>query len=431
MSDFLVGPSKLSGQIAIPPSKSQSIRALLFAAMAEGESSVTNLLLSPDIDATIEACRQLGAKVVREGNTCRIVGVAGKPQVPDNVIDAGNSGLVLRFVSALAALTDGYTVITGDHSIRYNRAVQPLIDGLSGLGASVISTRGNGRPPLIIRGPLKAGRTVLEGSDSQPVSALLLAAMFLDGKTEIHITNPGEKPFLHMTVSWLKRFGVTVEFDESFTWITVQGPVIPKAFEYYVPGDFSSAAYPLVAALLTGSEITLTNLDFDDFQGDKMLFSCLQRMGAEIEIDRENKMVHVLSGGSLLGVCIDINDTIDAISLMAVVGCFAKGETHIVNGAIARQKECDRIHCITQELSKMGADIEQFDDGLVVKHSSLRGAPLMAHNDHRIALSLAVAGMAATGQTRIGGAGCVAKTFPTFSSQMQAMMADIQTVEAS
>jgi 3-phosphoshikimate 1-carboxyvinyltransferase len=324
----------------------------------------------------------------------------------------------------VAALTDGYTVITGDHSIKTNRPVQPLLDGLSKLGVMAISTQGNGHAPIIIKGPLQAGTTNLNGEDSQPVSGLLIAAAFAAGTSVINVENPGETPWIELTLAWFKRLGISYK-QENYTQYTISGNASYPGFEYSVPGDFSSAAFPLVAALITRSEITIHNLDMQDIQGDKALIFSIQEMGANLHFDANKKCLTVKNSGSFLGKEININDYIDALPILTVMACFAKGETRIYGAAIARRKECDRLASITKELTKMGACIIEHDDALTIKPSDLIGAQVYSHNDHRIAMSLAVAGLAAKGKTTIEQIKCVDKSFPNFASAMQQLGASI------
>jgi 3-phosphoshikimate 1-carboxyvinyltransferase len=366
MKSYKIKPCVLAGSVTASPSKSQTRRAILFATMACGSSVIRNPLDSPDVEAMIDACRKLGAKITRYSNFIEIEGVSGKPKVPDDVINAGNSGQVLRFIAAIAALTEGYTVFTGDHSLRYNRPVKPLMDGLAQLGAECISTKMDDHAPIIIKGPLRSGITSLDGADSQPVSALLIAAAFLDGTTEIHVKNPGEKPWVNLTLSWLDRLGV-YSSNENFEKLTVTGKLTIPGFNYTVPGDFSSIAYPLVAALITGSTITVNNIDMHDAQGDKKVIDALCKMGADIQVIDDQ--LRVGSKSKLYGCEIDVNDTIDAVTILAVAGCYAEGTTLLTNAAIARKKESDRLSTITSELRKMGADISQTQDSLVKRIS--------------------------------------------------------------
>ncbi len=416
-------PSVLSGSINASPSKSQTMRAILFASMADGKSIIRNVLASPDVDAMIEACKKLGAEIISLESVLEIRGVSGKPKIPDDIINAGNSGQVLRFVGAIAALTSGYTVITGDHSVRYNRPVKPLMEGLVHLGAECFSTKNDDHAPIIIKGPISAGATYLDGSDSQPVSALLIAAVFLSGTTEINVKNPGEKPWVNLTLSWLDRFAIEYT-NYNFERLSVNGNPKISGFEYTVPGDFSSVAYPLVAALITNSEITINNVDMHDAQGDKKIIDALRKMGAEIDIE-ENKII-VKSSKRLRGCELEVNDIIDAVTILAVVGCYAEGTTKLTNASIARKKESDRLSTIASELKKMGGDITETNDGLIVKGSKLVGASCVSHWDHRIAMSCAVAALGADGETIISDVNCVNKSYPEFLGHMNALGCDIR-----
>jgi len=412
--------SKLRGVHKIPPSKSQTMRALIFASLCKGRSSIHNYLHSPDTDAMIQACRCMGAQIkVME----KILEIEGNLTSAQNVIDAGNSGLVLRFIGAISALTSQYTIITGDDSIRSRRPVKPLLDGLTQLGAFAISSRGNDHAPIIIKGPLKGGIAVIDGEDSQPVSGLLIASAFATNKTELIVTNPGEKPFVAMTLSWFDRLGIPYE-NENFERYLIPGGTELEGFDYTVPADWSSAAYPIAAALVTNSELTIDGVDFSDAQGDKELIGLLQEMGANIQI--EGHKLTVLPGSKLKGQKIDVGRFIDAITLLPVIGCFAEGTTELTGGAIARLKECDRIKSIVSELKKMGANIVETEDGLIVEQSQLHGTVTQSYADHRMAMSLTVAGLGAEGETVVTGTETVAKSFPGFFDKLREAGAHIE-----
>lgn len=415
-----VKPGFLSGQLMIPPSKSHTMRAILFGSLGRGKTRIHRYLNSPDTMAMISAMRQLGAHIEIQPETLIIQGVEGKLKASDSVIDVGNSGQVLRFVGALAALLPTYTVLTGDASIKENRPVQSLLDGITQLGGFAVSTRLNGKAPIIIQGPLKKGYASVAGEDSQPISALLIAASFLNGTTVLDVANSGEKPWIEMTLSWIKKMGGRVS-HENYERYTITGPLSYEGFEITIPGDFSSAAFPLVSALLTQSSLTLLNLDMEDVQGDKKIIEILQKMGAKLEIDLERRELKILPSGTLKGMRIDVNEVIDALPILAVVGCFASGGTEIVNGAIARKKESDRIKTIASELRKMGGEIEERMDGLMIKPTLLRGAKLCSHADHRIAMALSVAAFSSEGDSFLEGFDCIEKSYPTFISDFQAM----------
>ena len=424
MAKFVIGQSKLQGRIAIPPSKSHTLRALVFSLMAKGRSEISHYLPSPDTAAMIDAIRLLGARVDAAPETLIVQGTGGNLLPASDVIHCGNSGQVLRFISALAALSPSYAILTGDDSIRQRRPMQPLLNALTQLGAFAQSSRGGGYAPILVKGPMAGNKATLSGVDSQPVSALLIACSFLPHPTEIEVENPGEKPWIDLTLHWLERFNIGYE-HRRHEWYRLQGGASIPPFAHTVPGDFSSAAFPLAAALLTHSEITLFPIDMDDPQGDKAIIPLLQEMGARIEIDARAKTLTVKKSPPLRGRKIDVNDFIDALPILAVIACFCEGETELLGGAIAREKESDRIHCIAEELKKMGADIEERPAGLLIRTSKLRGAPLKTSCDHRLVLSLSVAAMAAEGESAIDGVEAAAKSYPTFLEDFRALGANI------
>ncbi|NGX47707.1 MAG: 3-phosphoshikimate 1-carboxyvinyltransferase [Chlamydiae bacterium] len=419
MNDWMIHPSALSGKIKIPPSKSHSARAILFSMLGDGTSRIENILDSPDCIAMLDAISLFGAKIKKTGASFEI---EGHFQPTIDVIDAGNSGQVLRFIGAMSALLPSYTMIAGDASIRMRRPIKGLLGALRQLGAIAESARGDGYAPITVRGPIHPGTCKLSGEDSQPVSALLMATSFLDGPSEIIVENPGETPWIELTLDWLHRLGAGISHQD-YCHYHVKGGLSYSGFTYTVPGDFSTAAFPIAAALITHSYLELEGLDPNDIQGDKELIEILKRMGARISWEEKRL---IIEPSHLQGLFIDINTCIDALPILAVIGCFAEGITTLYNGEIARAKESDRIAVICFELKKMGADIEEQPDGLIVKTSELKGAHVGSHHDHRIALSLAVAALAAKGTSVIKGADCARKTYPTFASDFQTIGAEIE-----
>lgn len=408
-----IKPSEIHGDMAVPPSKSHTLRALLFALMGGGESVVRNYLMSQDTLLMIDAVTKFGADVKFQDGVLRIMGVDGDPKVPNDIIDAGNSGIILRFCSAIAALLDHYVVITGDETIRSRRTMQPFLDTLKGQNLFAESTRYDGYAPVIIKGPLKPGVMAIEGMDSQPVSALLIASSFLQGSSEIYVMNPGERPWVDMTLSWLSSLDIPVE-NYDFRRYKVHGNARYSGFDVQIPGDFGTAAFLIAAAMVTEQEVTLRGLDIRDCQGDKKVIDVCREMGADIEVDQENHKIVVDGRAPLRGIKIDVNDFIDALPILSVVACFAKGYTELTGARVARGKESDRIQSMSQELRKMGAYIEEKEDGMVIESSLLQGTQLNCHKDHRVALSLIVAAFGAIGDSLIEGVECIAKTYPTF-----------------
>lgn len=415
MKKLHISPSKVGGTLTIPSSKSHSMRALLFALLARGESCISNLLPSPDIEQMLQACQLLGALIDRKGND---VVMQGGDLIPRGLIDVGNSGIAYRFLTAIAALGSHPIMITGDHSIQMQRPIAPLVEGLRQLGATILGERA----PLTVCGPLHPGFTVIEGQDSQFVSALLIAAAFAPGSTEIFVINPGELPWVALTLDWFKRLGLAIEMHD-YTYFKLSGGATLDGFSYSVPGDYSTSAFPIAAALLSGQELTLHNLDKEDPQGDKALLQILQKMGANIE--QTTSSVRLTQSPQLQGCVIDVNGCIDATPILAVLGCFAKGTTKLINAQVARTKECDRLSVITHELRKMGAKIEEHPDGLTIHQSPLKGADLHAHADHRMGMALTVAALAATGKSTLEGSESIAKTYPNFISDFKQLGAEL------
>ena len=419
--ELLIRKSQLSGSVLIPASKSHTIRAVLIATLAEGTSTIRNPLVSLDTDAVVLAARAFGAEVEQKPGAWTVTGTGGKISTPDNVVDVLDSGTTLYLAMGVAALGTGYTVFTGDESIR-SRPAQVLIDALRDLGAEVFSANGNGKCPIVVRGPMRGGRTSVRAVTSQYVSSLLLSCPLAQGDSEIEVTGLNEQPYVQMTLDWLDSQSIRYEASRELDRFMVPGGQDYRAYERSVPGDFSSATFFLVASAVTGSQLVLKGLDMNDSQGDKTVIDMLRRMGANVDASPAGIRV---KGAGLRGVELDLNATPDALPALAVAGCLAEGETRLVNVPQARVKETDRIAVMCAELKKMGADISELPDGLVVRRSRLRGAAVQGHSDHRVVMALAVAGLCAEGQTRIDTAESAAVTFPNFVELMRSVGADM------
>jgi 3-phosphoshikimate 1-carboxyvinyltransferase len=420
---LIVKPSQLRGEVLIPASKSHTIRAILIATLAEGVSEIANPLDSLDTRAAVDACRALGGRITT-GDLWQVEGVGGRVAPPADVIDVKNSGTTLYFMMSASALAEGAAVLTGDASIR-SRPAGPLLEALAALGVDAFSTRGNGCAPIVVRGPMKGGRTRLAAVSSQFLSSLLLSCPLAPGPTEIELTQLNETPYVRMTLDWLNRQGIRYE-EREFRWFMIPGSQRYHGFNRQVPGDFSSATFFLVAAGVTDSEIRLTGLDMDDAQGDKEVVRMLEAMGAAVVVGTGEIRIR---RAELKGAEFDLNATPDALPALAVAGCLAAGETRLVNVAQARLKESDRIAVMAHELRKMGADIEERPDGLVIRGGTLKGAHVNGHDDHRVVMALAVAGLAARGTTVIDTAQAAAVTFPGFVQLMTGLGASMTTEE--
>lgn len=416
--------SQLTGTIDIPASKSHTLRAILFASLAHGHSRIRHYLVSPDTDAMIQACIAFGAVIQKENDEILIQGVNGKPHFSDTLIDAGNSGQVLRFIGAIAGLGNQEVLITGDHSIQTSRPIQALLSGLQQFACLAKTVHGNDFAPIQVQGPFKSDYAKINGEDSQPVSGLLIARAFANEPSVLEVDHPGETPWVNLTLDWFKRLGIEVS-HKNFTRYEIAGHAKIKGFEYEVPGDFSSSAFPLVAALITQAEVVLNHLDIDDVQGDKLILEALASMGAKFEILPDKRQIKVNTTEALMGKTIDVNHMIDAIPILAVVGCFAKGCTTLTGGAIARNKESNRLAVMVEELTKLGANIEELPDGLRIYQSKLHTGTVQSHHDHRVAMALAVAGLSIPEGIEILDDACIAKSFPNFKEKMQALGAQI------
>ncbi len=417
---FIVKPSQLSGAIAVPGSKSHTIRALVLSLLADGESVIENPLFSSDTLSCRTMIEQFGAAVHQDKNSWVVRGTGGRLSVPENIIDVGNSGTTLYIGIGIASLVEGYSVLTGDEQIR-NRPADRLLAAINSLKGEAFSTRQNGKPPLVIRGRIQGGRTSIEAVTSQYLTSLLITTPLAPKDTVIEVPLLNEAPYIHMTLGWLDRMKIAYRNDR-LRKFTVSGNQRYRSFREAIPADFSSATFFLVAAAISGSEITLGGLDFNDTQGDREVVSILEEMGAEVE--RGEREIRI-RGKILSGGVFDLNAIPDALPALAVAGCCAEGETRLINVPQARLKETDRISVMRAELEKMGARIEELPDGLIIKKSPLRGARLHGHGDHRVVMALAVAGLVAEGQTEIETAESVSVTFPNFRELLQSLGADI------
>jgi 3-phosphoshikimate 1-carboxyvinyltransferase len=301
-----------------------------------------------------------------------------------------------------------------------------VLEALKGLGATFGFERQGSDLPFWVCGPLRGGKTTVNGFSSQFVSSLLFSCPCAPADTEFTIENLHERPYVEMSMRWLDRQGIRYDASAGLERFRVFGGQNYKALHYTVPGDFSSATFAAVAAPLTGSRLTLDGLDFSDSQGDKAVFGVIEAMGATVKRDISGAVVE--GGENLHGLTIDLNAMPDALPALSVLGCAAAGETKIVNVAQARIKETDRIAVMAAELKKMGADISEEKDGLRVKQCRLRGANVDGHGDHRVVMALALAGLVADGETIIDSAEAAAVTYPTFLEDFRALGANIEIV---
>ena len=424
--EISVKKSKIAGEIEIPGSKSHTIRAIFIASLASGTSTIKMPLISADTVAALRAASILGAWIKRGDDTVwRISGTGGHLLQPAGVINMENSGTGLRLFTAMAALGNFKVRFDGDDSLR-TRKMGSLLEALSSMGAAVESA--NGQCPLSVTGPIKGKEVLVDGKTSQFLSALRLVAPLLEDPTTIHVSKLNEQPYVHITLDWLKRQGIEVKHDSSMTCFEVPGGNKYKPFSTLIPVDFSTASFPLLAAAVTGGEVKVPNLDFDDLQGDKVVFDHFAKMG--VKISRSQNITTIKGPRKLKAFDLDLNATPDALPVLAVAAACAEGVSYLRNTPQARIKETDRIACMTAELRKMGIKVEELEDGMVITGGKLKGCDdLQSYKDHRIAMALAIAGLAAEGKSVIHDAECAAVTYPAFVENFQAAGADFSVSE--
>lgn len=450
--------SSLTGHIQVPGSKSHTIRALIFASLAEGVSHIKNPLLGADCISSSQAMPLIGAKVDTSNEKEWIIEGAGKnAHLPCDVVNVGDSGSLLYFMSPIAATFSGWSIFTGDESIR-TRPVLHMVDALEQLGCKAyISRPEKNAPPLLINGPIKNNQTVVtDGALSQYISGIMMAASLLEGVTTIELTNPKEVPFLIMTKKWLEELGVKLEVSEDFKHIKVFGPVEYKAFNKVIPSDWEAVAFPLIAALLTDSNIVIDNVDNSGTQGDKAIVDVLKSVGADIQEDLSNNSL-IVKGGKYSStpfgrlstenlenneLRVNISGFPDAICALAVISCFIEGTVILEDAAVCRKKETDRIAVLEKQLKELGADISSGEDYLIIHgHSPLlkdgtknpefrmHGGTIESFDDHRIAMAFACLGLALKDESIIvKDAECCAVSFPKFYEIMEKINANFKIV---
>ena len=314
--NFVCRKSQLRGDVTIPGSKSHTIRAVAFASLAHGESRIDAPLDSGDTRSAVRAFTAFGAKIECRPDAWIVQGTGGELRAPDDVVDVGNSGTTLNVALGSAALArKGQTMLTGDHQVQ-RRPSGPLITSLNDLGASVVSKRGDGCPPITVRGRLEGGTTSIECKSSQYLTSLLINTPLADGDTTIRVPVLEEKPYVEMTLDWLARQQIKLERDD-LREFRVRGRQNYRGFHWRIPADFSSATFFLCAGALGDNEVTVHGLDVNDPQGDKAVLDYLRQMGARVDMQPDGGIR--VQPGNLKGCRIDLNATPDALPMMAVV----------------------------------------------------------------------------------------------------------------
>ena len=417
MEQLTLAPiAKVSGEVNVPGSKSLSNRALLLAALAEGDTELTNLLDSDDISHMLNALTQLGIQyTLNEDKTrCTVSGNGGAFNVAEPLeLFLGNAGTAMRPLCAALAASKVDCVLTGEPRME-ERPIGDLVDGLREANADISYLKNDGFPPLQIKGKtLLGGEMSVDGSvSSQFLTALLMAAPLFAGDVTIRIK--GElvsKPYIDITLDTMAKFGVSVENDNYQTF-TISGDakyVAPGKF--MVEGDASSASYFLAAGAIKGGTVRVTGIGQHSIQGDIRFADVLEAMGAKVVWNDEYVEV---TGAPLKGVSMDMNHIPDAAMTIATTALFAEGPTTMTNIYNWRVKETDRLAAMATELQKLGAKVEEGHDSIKVwPTASLKHAEIDTYNDHRIAMCFSLVALSDTPVT-INEPGCTRKTFPDY-----------------
>jgi 3-phosphoshikimate 1-carboxyvinyltransferase len=412
-----IGPIRV---IAEPPgSKSLTNRALLCAALADGESTISNALVSDDTRYMVAALRTLGLVVEESdnGTNIRVIGEGGRFPVGQASLSVGNAGTAMRFLTAALAASQGKFSIDGDPRMR-ERPIGDLIDGLKQLGAGVRARDGR-YPPVEITGlGLRGGSCEIDGRiSSQFVSAILMAAPY--SVSDVTLRVKGElvsQPYVAMTRRVMSDFGVDVESTRTDRY-TIRASQCYQAAEYAVEPDASAASYWFSAAAVTGGTVRVEGLGTDSVQGDMGFVRLLEEMGCRV---RHGSDWTEVTGGPLRGIETDMRHISDTAMTLAAVALFADGPTRIGGIANVRVKESDRIAAVAMEAGKLGAEVEELPDGMVIHPGDLHGAEIETYNDHRIAMSFAVVGLVQPGVVILD-PGCVSKTYPSFFDDLASM----------
>jgi 3-phosphoshikimate 1-carboxyvinyltransferase len=412
--------AKPDAVVRVPGSKSYTNRSLVCAALAEGCSRLTGWLDSEDTQAMIGGLMRLGVEIETDPEGRLVVhGVGSHFAIPLHPVDCRASGTTLRFLTALASIVPGRVVLDGSARMR-ERPVQDLADGLAGLGVSVRTSAGC--PPVTVQGGTLAGGavTIDAGKSSQFLSALLMVAPMAPTDVEITAAALTSRPYVEMTLDTMSAFGISVDAAGADVFRIRTGQAY-RPRSYAIEPDATAATYFMAAAAITGGRIKIDGLSPASYQSDVRFAEVLQRMGCAIE--RGSTHITVRGGPYLHGIDVDLNALPDSALTLAVVALFARGQTAIRNVPNLRLKETDRMQALRNELTKLGARVEITDTDLIIDPpDSLQPARIATYDDHRMAMSFAIAGLSTDGII-IEDPDCVAKTFPDFFERLDALSA--------
>ncbi|MCV0372032.1 MAG: 3-phosphoshikimate 1-carboxyvinyltransferase [Nitrosarchaeum sp.] len=409
----IIEKSKISGEVSCPSNKSYTHRAIFLASLAGNNSRINKVLFSDDTKATIEACKKFGAEIHQDGSSI-IVKTAIKTGnlVPE--INAENSGTTIRIASGIASLFSNEITLTGDASLR-KRPMQPLLDALESIGARCSST--DGKPPIKITGKILGGNVTIPGNfSSQFISALLICAPMTEKGINLTIEgNLVSKPYLDATIATMRQFGVTVQTLIPYKKYNIH-PQVYKSTTFDVPIDFSSLALLLSASVLNGENFTIRGDVGNLPQGDEVFIDILEQLGVQVTI--KDDKITVKSPEKLNGGTFDLSNSPDLLPPLAILALKTSYPIEVINVKHARLKETDRIAILSRELVKIGIDVKEKEDGLILgPPKKMQSAELDSENDHRLFMAFCIAGMF-IGNCHITDPQSVSVSYPNFIKDM-------------
>jgi 3-phosphoshikimate 1-carboxyvinyltransferase len=406
----------LAASLRVPGSKSITNRALLLAAMAKGRSTISGAGLNDDTRRMAAALRTLGFELAVDEAAARIVvdGRGGAIPARGGELDAGGAGTAMRFLLGFLTLGRGRFRLDGNQRMR-ERPIGPLLDALAALGVSVRAERDNGCPPVLIEigeGGVRGGAARVDAAvSSQFVSALLMPAPLWPRGLALTIIGDAARPFITMTLGLIERWGASATMSGSEI-VVLGGQRYAAQKNFEVEPDASSASYFAAAAALVGGSVMLNGLRADSVQGDIEFMKLLERMGARVEW-REDALKVSGSGKNLSGVDVAMGGMPDLVPTLAAIAPFCSSPTRIRGVSFIRHHESDRLRALATELKRLGASVQECEDGMLIEPSRIGAAAVETYDDHRIAMAFAVAGLKTAG-IRIRNPGCVFKTYPDF-----------------
>lgn len=407
-----IDPGQVRGSVAAPPSKSVTIRALVAAALASGESTILRPARCLDADAAETAVVALGARLVRLGGTMRVRGFEGPPE---HDVPCGESALCMRMLAPVAALLCEQEATLRASGSLATRPMEMIEGPLRALGAQCSTS--DGLSPVRVRGPLVGGRAVVDASTtSQVLTGLLFALPRCDRDSELELCGLASRGYVELSLEVLESFGIRIECDADARTLRIPGAqrFVPR--EYLVEGDWSAAAFLLVAGAIAG-EVEVTGLRGDSRQPDAQVLEVLRQSGARVELANGVRV----SAGDSRAFRWDVSDTPDLLPPLVTLACACRGTSEIAGIGRTRAKESDRVAALCDALGRLGASIEVSGDRMRVTGSRLHGGSVDSHGDHRIAMSVAIAALRASGPVHIAGARCVDKSYPRFFEDLEAL----------